>query len=141
MMAMKRNRRSYATVVACVIAVGLASRSDLAAHLPPFIATYAGDTLWALMVYLCLGFVFTTLPSPLLALAALVISFSVEFSQLYKAAWIDGIRATRLGALLLGSGFLTSDLLCYTAGVLMGVAGEAFVMKRKKKGLLSRCCG
>ena len=87
MMAMKRNRRSYATVVACVIAVGLASRSDLAAHLPPFIATYAGDTL------------------------------------------------------LLGSGFLTSDLLCYTAGVLRGVAGEAFVMKRKKKGLLSRCGG
>jgi len=51
-----------------------------------------------------------------LAATALVISFAVEVSQLYHAEWIDGIRETRLGALTLGSGFLWSDLVCYTLG-------------------------
>ena len=34
----------------------------------------------------------------------------VEESQLYHASWIDSIRGTTLGALVLGHGFLWSDL-------------------------------
>ena len=54
-----------------------------------------------------------------LALAALAIAVADEISQLYHAPWIDAIRATRLGALVLGYGFLWSDLACYTAGVVV----------------------
>jgi len=61
------------------------------------------------------------------ALLTIAISFSVEFSQVYQAQWLDTIRGTRVGALFLGVGFKWSDLPCYTVGCLMGVAGDVLV--------------
>jgi hypothetical protein len=58
------------------------------------------------------------------AMAAFLLSAAVETSQLYHAPWIDGIRATLPGALLLGSGFLWSDIACYAVGAMIGAAGE-----------------
>ena len=52
---------------------------------------------------------------------ALVFSYLIEISQLYHALWIDAIRATTLGGLVLGFVFLWSDILCYTVGVLLGI--------------------
>ena len=49
------------------------------------------------------------------------LSYLIEISQLYHAPWIDAIRATALGGLVLGFGFLWSDILCYTVGVLLGI--------------------
>lgn len=128
---MKRNRWTYAAAIAGVIIAGLASRSRLAPCLPAFVAAYAGDTLWALTVFLCLGFVFRGLRPWLVALAALIISFSVEASQFYQADWINAIRSTHVGALLLGAGFKWSDLLCYTAGVTIGFTGEMLTADRE----------
>ena len=45
-------------------------------------------------------------------------------SQLYHAPWIDSIRHTTLGGLILGYGFLWSDLACYAVGVGLGVVIE-----------------
>lgn len=87
-------------------------------------ATYAGDTLWALMVFLGLGFLFPAARTPVLAGAALGIAFAVEFSQLCEADWLNRIRATRLGALVLGKGWVATDLLCYAVGVGIGAVGE-----------------
>ena len=60
----------------------------------------------------------------MVALLALTFAWGIEFSQIYHAPWIDDIRATTLGALLLGAGFLWSDLVCYAVGVAIGVVGE-----------------
>ncbi len=120
----RRDRLVYAIIIAVVIAAGLGSRSDLAVHLPEFIATYAGDTLWTLTVFLVLGFVFPIASTAVIALVTLAISYGVEISQLYQAEWINAIRDTRIGALVLGAGFKWSDLVCYTAGCAAGVAGE-----------------
>ncbi len=128
-----RNRWVYAALIAVVILAGLASRSSLAACLPAFLASYAGDTLWALTVFLCLGFVFRTLRPWLVALAAIIIAFSVEVSQLYQADWINAIRSYRLAALLLGEGFKWSDMACYTTGLAMGLAGEWPFRDRREK--------
>jgi len=84
------------------------------------VARYAGDTLWAAMVFWLLAIVWPRARTRGLAIGALGIALGVEVSQLYHAGWIDAIRQTRLGALVLGSGFLWSDLACYTVGV--GVA-------------------
>ncbi len=46
------------------------------------------------------------------------LTVTVELSQLYHAPWIDSIRQTTLGGLILGFGFLWSDLACYALGVL-----------------------
>ena len=55
---------------------------------------------------------------------SLVLAFAVEVSQLYHAPWIDGIRNTTLGGLVLGFGFLWSDLVCYLVGIAAGALME-----------------
>ena len=53
---------------------------------------------------------------------AIVLALAVEVSQLYHAPWIETLRSTTLGGLVLGFGFLWSDLACYATGVLFGTA-------------------
>lgn len=123
-----RWRRS-AIYLACAVAVvplGLASRR-FGEHLPPLLAEYAGDTLWALLVFLGIS---AAAPGARLlhrSGAALFCSFAVEFSQLYHAPWIDALRDTTLGGLVLGFGFLWSDLVCYTVGIALGALAERAV--------------
>lgn len=112
-----------------LVALGLASRRHAAA-LPDFIALYAGDTLWALLVYTLLTLACPRAAIPTRAMSALAFAFAIEASQLYRAPWIDALRASRLGALVLGSGFLWSDLACYTAGIACGAAVEALATRR-----------
>jgi len=44
-----------------------------------------------------------------------------EFSQRYHAPWLDALRATTAGRLVLGSGFDARDLAAYAAGVSVAV--------------------
>jgi hypothetical protein len=113
-----RDHRVYACLFVATIILGLASRR-FGHSLPHFFAEYAGDTLWAAMVFFGLAFLLPKKSTLTLAVIALVTSFAVEFSQLYRAPWIDAIRSNRVGALVLGQGFLWSDLLCYIAGVVL----------------------
>lgn len=97
--------------------LGLASRR-YAAHLPDFLAAYAGDTLWAAMVFWLAALMAPRARTAQLGVAALAVAIVVEVSQLYHTAWLDALRQTRPGALALGQGFLWSDLACYIVGVL-----------------------
>lgn len=63
---------------------------------------------------------------------SLVLAFAVEVSQLYHAPWIDGIRSTTLGGLVLGFGFLWSDLVCYLVGIAAGSLAELTVRRWRK---------
>lgn len=112
----KRNRLVYLAGVCLAIALGLASRR-YASALPDFIARYAGDTLWAVMVFGLIGLIAAEWSTARVAVATLLVSYLVEFSQLYHAPWIDSLRDARLGRLVLGEGFLWSDIACYSAGV------------------------
>lgn len=124
-MTITRNRLCQTLALVVVVLAGLGSRSAWAGtHLPSFVVTYAGDALWALMVFLGLGLLLPRTRTSVVAALAFVIAFGVEASQLYQGGWLNRIRATRLGALTLGSGFLWSDLLCYSVGILAGVVGE-----------------
>lgn len=115
-----RHRIGYAIAAGVVIILGLASRRYGAA-LPHWLAAYAGDTLWALCVFLAIGVGWPRAALRRRALGALLFAYAIECSQLYHAPWIDAVRQHRLAALVLGSGFLWSDLLCYTVGVSLGV--------------------
>lgn len=110
--------------------MGLASRrffSEVA-----FVKAYVGDVLWALMVFFILGFVAHKWTARTVAFMTLCFSFCIELSQLYHAPWIDAIRATRLGGLVLGFTFVWSDLLCYSLGVLMGALVDAKLTDQTK---------
>ena len=113
----KSRRRRWLTAAAgLVIATGLTSRSAAPA-LPQFVASYAGDTLWASLVFLILAMAMPNFRAPALAAIACAIAFSVELLQLYQASWLNALRDTLPGRLVLGQGFLFSDLLCYTIGI------------------------
>lgn len=120
---MQRNRRLYAVAAILVVGIGLFWRSG-ALPLPSFLVKYGGDSLWALVVFLGFGFVFPRSSTVKISLLAIGFAWSVEFLQLYHAGWIDGIRATRLGRLILGNTFNSPDLLAYVVGVAVGAWGE-----------------
>jgi len=125
-MPVKRNRVLYVFLVIATIAIGLASRANFS---PAFIKAYAGDILYALMVYFILAFLFPRKSSLKIALLCVLSCYAIEFSQLYQADWINEIRNTRLGGLILGYGFLWSDLLSYLAGALAGLGMELLTLK------------
>ena len=110
----------------CAIAVlfsGLASRR-FRNDLPDFLDEYAGDTLWALMLFLLISTLLAGRPVLARAAISLALAFLVEMSQLYHAPWIDSIRQTTLGGLVLGFGFLWTDLVCYSVGIATGSLAE-----------------
>ncbi len=116
-------RAGYALAALAVVALGLAWRSPLL-PLSPFLKKYGADALWALMVFLLVRFARPQSGLWLSAWIAFGISAVVEFSQLYHAAWIDSIRAMRLGALVLGSVFNWPDLPAYALGIVAGALLE-----------------
>ncbi len=107
-----------------VVLLGLTSRSH-SLLLPTFLKEYAGDTLWALAAYLMIAVLRPRLAIWRVAIIAGLFSAAIEISQLYHAPWIDQIRQVRLGGLVLGHGFLWSDLICYAVGISTGVLLEA----------------
>ena len=127
---MKRKRIIYMGLVIIVMILGIASRR-YGSYLPNIISKYSGDTLWALMVYLGFGFLFNKAKIRNVALASMTFSYLIEISQLYQGEWINSIRDTTLGALILGHGFLFSDLICYTIGILIGVVIEYLYFYKK----------
>lgn len=122
----KRKRILYFTIFIVVILLGLASRK-FGEYLPRFIALYGGDTLWALMVYFGFAFLFNNWKVRKITVLAFVFSYGIEFSQLYQGTFINSIRGTTLGALILGHGFLYSDLICYAVGILIGVVLDKII--------------
>ena len=122
-MTYKRNRLVYAIMITIVIILGLLSRK-MVNLLPDFLNIYLGDALWALMIFIGFGFIFTKLKTKAVALMGLSFCYFIELSQLYHAIWIENIRKTTLGGLTLGYVFSWSDLLGYAIGISIGVIIE-----------------
>jgi hypothetical protein len=120
--------RGVLFAVTCVL--GITSRR-LRRFLPAFIGAYAGDTLWALAASLGIGFLLPRTSIGLIAVVAMSFATLIEVSQLYHAPWIDAIRHTTLGGLILGYEFIWTDLVCYAVGVGLGAIIESTCMARR----------
>lgn len=120
----------YLLAVLIVVAVGLLLRSGLV-PLPSGLVKYGGVALWASMIFLGLALILRRTSTTRLTIFALVISWAVEFLQLYRAPWIDAIRATRPGHLILGSTFNPPDLPAYLVGVLIGAILDRLLLNRR----------
>jgi hypothetical protein len=127
-----RPRVVYALAVGVVILAGLASRSDALA-LPLFVAKYAGDALWGLMVFLCIGLLLPSRRTVTVAGLAIVFSIIVEFIQLYHAVWIDAVRDTWFGRMTLGNTFGWGDIAAYLVGITFGAVIEWAVAKARNE--------
>jgi hypothetical protein len=109
--------------------LGLSSRR-FAEALPVFASEHAGDALWASMIYFGVRAVWVQKSLLWAALISLLFCFGIEFSQLYQAQWIQSIRSTFIGALVLGSGFLAVDLARYSAGIMLSLLIDGYFSKR-----------
>jgi len=126
-MQINRNRIIYALFIIVIIGIGLVSRADF---IPKLIYPYLGDVLYALMIYFIIGFLFPRFRSLKVALISIVICFIIELSQLFEPDWIIEIRRNKLGGLILGYGFLWSDLISYIIGGVMGLGLEYLAFKK-----------
>lgn len=111
-----RDKIVYSCAVLTAIVLGLGSRkySD---YLPQLAASHLGDALWAAMVYFGFRLLLTRKKLSCSLLLSFSFSFIIEFSQLYQTVWINEVRSTVPGGLILGKGFLWIDLIRYTAGI------------------------
>ncbi|MEG7335023.1 ribosomal maturation YjgA family protein [Bacillus sp. 0102A] len=129
---MKRNRWIYAAFTMMIIAMGLGSRT-YSSVLPDAVNPYLGDSLWAAMIYMGCGFLFRKMKTMMTGMISLFFCFFIEISQLYHSDWIDRIRDTSLGGLVLGYGFLWSDIEAYTIGIALCAAIELLVLGIKER--------
>jgi glycopeptide antibiotics resistance protein len=120
MSAMNRmtKRSIYLLVLFVIICIGLYSKrmTGIITEIIDF-----KDVVWAMMVYFLFRIVFIDWSIKKIAVIGILFSFMVEVSQLYHADWIDKLRETYLGELILGSGFVWSDLLAYLCGIGFGI--------------------
>jgi hypothetical protein len=121
-----RTRLRFGIAAFGVIGAGLASRR-YPWLFPVVVGKYPGDALWALMVFCIWGFAMPACSTGRLAAYALLTCYVDEFSQLYQAPWINAIRSTVIGHLVLGSTFSWFDMLSYTVGVGVGVAARMVI--------------
>jgi hypothetical protein len=119
-----KSRITYFFLIVTTIILGLLSRHIMGVPL------FIGDVLWGLMVYFIVRFLFIKHTLKWATIASLLFCYAIEFSQLYQAPWINNIRHTVLGGLILGETFLWGDILSYTVGVGIGVLIENLIRKR-----------
>lgn len=120
-------RRAALLCLFVTIALGLLSRRW---PLPGWFAEHTGDALYATAAFWVLAVVWPRLPVVTRALAAFSISATIECSQLLHTPWLDDLRHTRPGALILGQGFQWDDVIAYAFGALIGWCW-AMVMRRR----------
>ena len=96
-----------------LIPLGLYSR-----HLK-WIPEETGDALWAMMVFCLWRIILVKQSLRLVAIISLTHSFIVEFSQILRWSWLVSFRSTFIGHMMLGQGFLWTDLLAYLIGILL----------------------
>lgn len=126
------NRLFYLAALLLCIILGLASRI-YSPVLHPFVSQHAGDAIWAMMVYFGFRFLFVQKSIVAALFLSLLFSYGIEFSQLYQADWMNSIRNTTLGALILGKGFLWIDLLRYTLGIMTATFMDGLKIRLSKR--------
>ena len=122
-----KKRILYLFMTILVIVLGLISRQYLFNIDMP---TYIGDILWGAMVYFGFRFLFTKAKLRISFILALLYSYITEFSQIYQGEWINSIRNTIFGALILGYNFSVLDLIFYTVGIIIAVLFDILVLKK-----------
>ena len=124
-----RNRIQWFFLIVITIGIGLFSRSRF---IPECIYPYLGDVLYAVMYYFIFGFLFPEMKSGKVLLLSILTCYAIELLQLYQADWIEQLRRYKIGGLILGFGFLWSDMVAYTIGGGMGWLVEKYVILKRK---------
>jgi hypothetical protein len=126
-----RSRVTYFLAAMVTIILGIGSRT-YPSVLPDLMVKHCGDALWAAMIYFGVRMLFIRMSCLKALLLSLGFCYAIECSQLYQAAWINNIRSTLIGGLILGKGFLFSDLVRYSAGAATAYILDYFTGSERK---------
>jgi len=120
-----KQRLVYLSIALITIVTGLLvrHRQDL---FQDIVNLYLGDVLYAFMMYYLISFMQPHIKSFHRAVIALVTCYAIEAFQLVEAPWATALRTTILGRLVLGWGFLWSDLLAYFIGIVLAFYSDRF---------------
>jgi len=121
-----RSRLFLVIAIIVTVALGLVSRK-VPELFPAPLGKYPGDALWSLVVYWGIAWLIPNASIKKVAVLALLVSYADEISQLYQPPWLNAIRRTTLGHLVLGSAFSWLDLLAYTFGIAAEAAIDYFL--------------
>ena len=108
----------YLGITLLIILLGIVSRKI--GMIPLFI----GDILYAVMIYYLIHSLFLLKQKWVKIIIPLTLCFIIELSQLIDVHWLNFIRNTTLGHYILGQGFLFSDLVCYSIGIILSFSVE-----------------
>jgi hypothetical protein len=117
-------RLIYLFILVVIICIGLYSRR-MTGTITEIIDVK--DVFWSVMVYFLFRIVFLEWSIKKVAVAGILLSFIIEVSQLYHDNWIDQLRRTFLGEMILGSQFVWGDLGAYLIGIGIGIVIDYFV--------------
>lgn len=124
---MKSKRITFLIVSFVTIVTGLFIRLKKQ-WFPDIVNLYLGDVLYAFMMFYIVSFFAVGKNRVTRAVIALLICYCIEALQLYQADWITAVRQTIPGKLVLGSGFLWSDIVAYSIGVSSAFFFEKFML-------------
>ncbi|WP_426485834.1 DUF2809 domain-containing protein [Flavobacterium sp. 2] len=120
---MKKSRFQYFILFLLIIFLGIISRKI------SFVPLCIGDFLYAVMIYVLVRIILINKKPIQIALLSLLICYAIEFLQLYQGDWMVELRKTLFGRYVLGQGFLWSDILAYTFGILFIFLIEKTILK------------
>lgn len=115
----KRYRLALLISLILIIPIGYGSRFHLNAEqewLRNLLGNIAYESFWILLVV----FLMPHLPPFRVAVGVCLASFGIEFLQLWQPDWLQTLRATLFGKLVLGNAFYWLDFPQYGLGSLVG---------------------
>lgn len=124
-----RIRMRFVARALVTIAIGLAVHLG-GGGLPHTVRDVLGDALWAAMALWWIGAIAPSLRLAWRAALAVAVCFAIEISQLLHTPALDALRRTRVGHLMLGSGFDSRDFAAYAGGVLAAAVISFFLDAR-----------
>jgi len=118
--------RAVAVVICIASAMACFAYDSMRSGLPDWWRGYGGGIPYVVF-WIAFWFMIFPFRRGALSISIFVTTFTciLEFMQLWKPQWLMEIRATRLGAALLGSGFTWHDFPPYFIG---GVTGYLMLM-------------
>lgn len=125
-----RRRAWYGGLVLVTLLTGLAVHWR-GGWLGAVVNDVAGDALWAAMIVWWAGVVWPAARSAVRAAVGFGVCVAVECSQLWHTPWLDAVRHTPWGHLMLGSGFDPRDFAAYALGVTVAWVLDVTLIARR----------
>jgi hypothetical protein len=130
-MKVKRDPKTYLLIMALIMAFGLPARM-IQDRLPTWYTLYFGDYLWAMLLFFLFALMLRSMSTFNVVIVTLLFACLIEISQLFQPDWLEYLRSIKLFALVLGHGFLWSDIAAYTLGICTGALLEHFLFLKKQ---------